>query len=181
MTRRLLSDGERIELHRDATRSMRHVELQPRYADGVEQFRSWKRGDRTDLPSIYPEYAEWLSIVAEHRANRIAVERCRLLHGEGGTDYQQWEQWVSARWSIPAGEEIWTIDEEIANRHGILGADDFWLLDDKVVIVQPVDHANRVTGSYLVDDPTEVREFADLWDALVADATPTRSAAADVP
>jgi hypothetical protein len=112
------------------------------------------------------ELRDWFEQIAVATRAGKHVQRVRV-QAEPPTPYQQWERWLG-QWNTAAGEDIRYLSRRQAARIGLLpaaGTTDYWLLDDRLLILMHFDEAGHRTGNEITDDPEPV-EQARQWRNL---------------
>jgi hypothetical protein len=105
-----------------------------------EPFRRWLHGE----PDDYAWHDDWSDFVRQATAAGVSVQRVRLA-SEPHTDYIRWGLDVSPT-NIEAGEDIRYLPRHLTTDIELPG-EDFWLLDDDVLILS-VFSADGRTGSF---------------------------------
>ena len=101
--------------------------------------------------------------VATHVAEGKTYGRVRVVETPP-TDYQRWMQWMD-RWNRAAGEDIRYLSRNYARRSGIIpaiGSDDWWLFDNKRLVVMRHDASGRRIGVEAFEGEPEVAQ-ARKW------------------
>jgi len=130
-----------------------------------EPFGRWLRGD----PDDYAWHAEWAGFVRQATAAGVRFQRVRLA-SEPHTDYIRWGLDVSPL-NIKAGEDIRYLPRRLAT--GIdLPAEDFWLLDDDVLVLSVFSADGRTGGFALPSSPQLLRQCIDARDQTWKRAIP---------
>ena len=171
-------DGPRLELPdnqlyhelRSFKKTAYHLEQQRHYASDLAEFEVWLAGGRDPLPEAWPAFGEWCDLVVDHVAAGRKVERIRVFV-EPPTPYQEWEQWAG-QWNIAAGEVIRYMSETAAHQIGLssLGPDDWWLLDNKKLLIRSWGPGGERGPLRIVTDPDRVKAAARWW-AVAIDST----------
>jgi hypothetical protein len=107
-----------------------------------EPFRRWLQGE----PDDYAWHADWLGFVRRATTAGVEVQRVRLASVPHG-DYTRWGLDV-APLNIEAGEDIRYLPRHLADDIE-LPAEDFWLLDDDVLVLSVFSPDGR-TGGFAV-------------------------------
>ena len=130
-----------------------------------EPFRRWLDGD----PDDYAWHAEWASFVRQAAAAGVLIQRLRLA-SEPHTDYIRWGLDVSPL-NIKAGEDI-----RYLPRHLIadieLPQEDFWLLDDDLLILSVFSADGRTGGFARSSSPELLRQCIKVRDQAWQRAVP---------
>jgi hypothetical protein len=147
-----LSDGEFLSWIRGFKRKLFRFETQSHYAFPYEvpEFERFREGNPT-LPSEIQWWQEWLNRVTEWTES-------------GKTDYQRWLIW-STEWHDQAGEDIRYLERDTAKQLGIY-LNDWWLIDDAVVIEMSFAHDGRMIEKTLTIDPAVVAGYMSWRDLL---------------
>ncbi|GAB3165895.1 hypothetical protein GCM10027059_24140 [Myceligenerans halotolerans] len=147
------------------------LERQPSYAMAYEEesINAFLAGDPQD-PTTVPEFAEYFRRVADRTAAGNRIERVRV-HQDPPTDYQRWVRWLG-RWNEEAGEVMRYTTPERAAAAGLdaAGPDDWWLLDD-AVLLRMVYAEPGVATLYLVDDEAEIAKAKEWWQLALRAAS----------
>jgi hypothetical protein len=147
--RRVLTDGgpgtEFWQEFETFKRSAWRWEQQPAYYIGYEheQFDKFLAG-RPEPPTENADLGDWMRQVARHVAEGKTYGRVRVVEMPP-TDYQRWMQWMDW-WNRTAGEDIRYLSRNYARKSGIIpaiGPDDWWLFDNKRLVVMHHDAEGR--------------------------------------
>jgi hypothetical protein len=170
------------ELLHSTRREAFRLELQPEYREPAEAdlVARWLAGDRSD-PTDHPAARSWFAGVktlTEHGGRMLRVR----VHDVPPTNYQRWERWLG-RWNVAAGEEIRYLTRPDAQRVGLLpaaGDADWWLIDDRTLILMRFSDGTRVTTEKTTDlaQLAWARALRDLAIEHSAPDTPQSAAAA---
>ncbi|GAA4013052.1 hypothetical protein GCM10022247_39590 [Allokutzneria multivorans] len=131
--------------------------------DEVEPLRRFLEG-ALDLDWL----AEWLDRIRGWRAQGRTFERVRVLT-EPLTDYLRFEMAITPP-AVEAGEDIRLLSATAAKSLA-LGTRDFWLFDDKILVLMDFD-ANGVCGAEVITEPDEVVHYRAIRDRAWAHAVP---------
>lgn len=112
----------------------------------------------------------WLDAIADMTRQGKTIGRVRII-AEPPTDYQRWELWA-APWHAEAGEDIGYMTLSRATAIGLPADYDWWLLDEKAVIIMRFGTDGRIAGKTLVDDPDVVAAHIEWRDLAIRHATP---------
>lgn len=149
-------------------RSAWRLELQGWYdePDESELLAQWL-ADGDPLPTLN-WFADWPEWIAKQVAAGKRFERVRVLT-DPLTDYLRWQLDVITEPALAAGEDIRLLPAAVAAKLE-LGAADFYILDDRQVVVLDFDQG-RVIGARLLDAAAELDTFrairATAWDHAV--------------
>ena len=151
-------------------------EARSAYALGYERenFDRFLAGSPVSPPEI-SWWRPWLERIARMTAEGKQVSRVRVLD-EPPSDYQRWMQWTG-QWNTEAGELITYLPRSTA-RQLVPVADDWWLLDDKRLIIMRYTNAGEIAGKELITDPGTVARHRDWRDLAVLNATAAEVTAA---
>jgi hypothetical protein len=156
-----------------AERTVYRVEQQAIYIEDVESgaLNSWLAGGASVEPAA-PEADQWVAKVAQLRTAGGTFARIRIHH-DPPTPYQQWERWSGA-WNTRIGEHIGYLarPEIEATRLAVeIGPDDWYLIDDHLVLILRFDQAGRRVSVEIDDEPDTISQHRRWWTALTAAAT----------
>lgn len=144
-----------------------HLEQRDAYnvASEDEPFRRWLRGE----PDDYAWHADWLSFVRQATAAGVQVQRVRLA-SVPHSDYIRWGLDVS-RLNIEAGEDIRYLPRQLAV--GIqLPDEDYWLLDDDILILSVFSADGRTGGLAGPSSPDLLGQCVAVRDQVLERAIP---------
>jgi hypothetical protein len=144
-----------------------HLEQRDTY--GVESedepFRRWLHGE----PDDYAWHDDWLGFVRQATTAGVHVQRVRLA-SVPHTDYVRWGLDVSPL-NIKAGEDIRYLPRHLTQ--GIeLPEEDFWLLDDDVLILSVFSADGRTGGFARSASPELLTQCAVVRDEVWQRAVP---------
>jgi len=172
--RELLTGDEFAAALWDFQRTAFRLEAQPAYHVPAEQgLLAQLRAGQPMAADEVPELREWFERVAKRTRQGARVERVRI-HDEPPTDYQRWERWCDP-WNIRAGEVIRYLPRLRAVGVGLLSAarsDDWWLFDDRLLIVMSFDAEGHMTRIERTDDEAAVAEALAWRDLAILHSTP---------
>jgi hypothetical protein len=145
-----------VEWIKSAQRRVFRYETQFWYSDGQgPEMAEWlSTGTIVDIPGM----PEWCTLVTNTTRCGVTIRRVRALSSPI-TDYLRWEMAVAQAINIPAGEDIRVIDATAPGRES-LPADDFWIIDDTVVIVE-FDSSHDMSGIECLSDSAHVAIYHD--------------------
>ncbi|PSK29989.1 DUF6879 family protein, partial [Nocardia seriolae] len=139
-----------IELLREAQNDAFHLEVRDEY--GVpgedEPFQRFLNGE----PFDYREwFQDWSQFVHDLTARQVSVSRLRVL-SVPHSDYQRWSLTI-APMNVEAGEDVRYLPRHQA---GIVPPDDFWVIDNEVVVFSLADKDGRSPGGAAVSTDPEL-------------------------
>jgi hypothetical protein len=114
--------------------------------------------------------------VAEHVGRGRTIGRVRIVETPP-TSYQRWMRWMD-KFNRGAGETIQYLTRRGAQEAGIIpgiGADDWWLFDDRRLVVMHFDGEGRRIQVEAIEDEPEVEKA--IWWRAQAIAAANREAA----
>ncbi|GAA0529062.1 hypothetical protein GCM10010172_07120 [Paractinoplanes ferrugineus] len=143
------------------------LEQQPAYEVDYEDevYASFLRG-RPVPPTDSPALADWMKLVARHTGHGRTMSRVRIVD-DPITDYQRWLRWGDW-WNVEAGEVIRYLPRALAIRGGLFPpaeGPDWWLFDDRRLMLTCYDSEHRRTGIELVEDDPLVQRARE-WRAV---------------
>jgi hypothetical protein len=149
------------ELFRGSRESAVHLEMRDAYMKSDPAYLDWEKGIRIDPAE---RWADWHSLVSEAVGRGVAVRRARIV-SEPVSTYIRFEYEVTDGLNITAGEAVrWLPRRQAA---GIaLPANDFWLFDGSLLLVNHFDGEGEMLASTVSDDPEEIRLCADAFEAV---------------
>lgn len=129
----------------------------------MKEFEAFKAGQL--IPPFTPETSPWMARI---QADTAAGKRWYRVHviDYPLTDYLRWELYAYPG-NVAVGEEVYIVDRDTHPELDELRTD-FWLLDDRVVLVMHYDgdgrflHADRAPDEDL-DEYRRLRDVALRW------------------
>lgn len=153
------------ELLAEAQHSALKLELRDAYLLTDPAFEDWQ-ADRP-LSEVAAHYAEWSAIARRTVARGVDLRRVRVV-SDPPSDYIRFEHAVTDAVNTSAGERIRWLARSKAGAL-VLPANDFWLIDDRLVMWLYFSGDGDLTGSATTDDPAVVKvckdSFATAWEA----------------
>jgi len=148
-----------------------HLEMRDWYAVDEEkaEFARWRAG-KLEWPSA-PEdwWRPWHTLIQDTIKRGAIVRRARIV-SEPVTDYIRYE-WESTYQNIEAGEKVRWLPRRLATGVALPG-NDFWLFDDKAVLVNHFTGDGGSAGQELVTEPAVIELCHSAFDAVWEIATP---------
>lgn len=130
----------------------------------LEPWRRWHEGHRDGFDWLRP----WLDTVRNATCTGRRIARVRMLT-QPLTDYLRWQLDVTPA-NLSAGEDIQVISEATA-RELALPEHDFWVFDDRRVVVLRFDELG-LAGAETLTDPEIVERHCRWLDIAFAHAQP---------
>lgn len=126
-------------------RSAFRLETLPQYLveDEADEFADFQAG--RPLPRRTPENDEWLRMIAEDTAAGKRWYRVHVVE-QPLTAYLRYELACYPD-SVAAGEEIWIAERDAHPELAALGHEDFWLFDDRIVVLMRYDEEGHWLGA----------------------------------
>lgn len=154
------------ELLASCGRSAVHLETRDAYSTDDPAFLAWQT-DRAIDPLHW--YRAWLPLVGDAVARGVRVQRARIV-SEPISDYVRFEHDITAALNLAAGEEVRWLPRRNATALCLPG-NDFWLFDDRVVLVNHFSGTGESSGHEVRYDGELVRlcasSFAAVWDQAI--------------
>ncbi|MGW5518401.1 DUF6879 family protein [Nocardia africana] len=152
------------------SRSAFHVEVRDAYAvpSESEPLRRFLNGEPPPESSD-ESWNEWDDLVRDVASRGVIVSRIRIVTVPH-SDYHRWLLTQTAD-NVAAGEDIRYLPRHLVDEDSI-PADDFWLLDEKIVAFNLVDARGRPAGAAVTTDPGIALRCQRLKDHLWPLATP---------
>ncbi|TFE24655.1 hypothetical protein E0F15_21140 [Frankia sp. B2] len=163
----LISAQRRGELI-DGARSVCKVELRDNYAVDQELFAAWRAGDSEAVARAAGASRDK---VAARVAAGIRLRRVKVV-SEPLSEYQRFAFDYSAH-AVEAGEDIRWVPRRLVSTV-LLPGNDFFVLDDDLVIFNVLDGADRRAEQQLYRDADVVGLCRGAFDAVWTVSTPHR-------
>jgi len=141
---------------------------EPEEHEAVASFAAGDPYDPTELPSL----KLWFERIRDLTDRGRRMTRVRI-HDDPPTDSQRWERWIGT-WNAAAGEKIYYLTRKEAGHIGLLtevGDADFWLLDERDLIVMRFDAEGRRISNELVTDEQQIRKVIGWRNLAVRHGT----------
>ncbi|MFC9971841.1 DUF6879 family protein [Spirillospora sp. NPDC127200] len=153
------------DLLRSATSSAVHLEMRDVYTVDSEQERiaAWRAGHRYDRADRASWWRPWLDLIAETVARGVTVRRARVV-SEPVSEYIRYSH-SYAFTNVEAGEALRWLPRRRASDLALPG-NDFWLVDDQLVLFNHFDGDGRPTGVDVAEDAATVKLCASAFDAV---------------
>lgn len=161
-------DGFFAELFSKARRSADHLEMRDAYmADDL--FDQWLKDGRPPEVTADPSDEPWMATVRETVARGVAVRRARIV-SEPVSAYTAWLHAATSAVNVAAGEQVRWLSRRRASTLALPG-NDFWLVDDEVVVWNHFTGEGEWVGVEVTSDPATAalcaRSFRAVWASAV--------------
>ncbi|WP_232535177.1 DUF6879 family protein [Nocardia terpenica] len=155
-----------IELLRECRHEAFHLEVRDQYSvpGEDEPFQRFLNGEHFG----YREwFQDWSQFVQELTARQVSVSRLRVVTVPH-SDYQRWSLTI-APMNVEAGEDVRYLPRHQAGR---VPPDDFWLIDNKIVVFSLADKDGRSPGGAAVSTDPEIVAYCQrtrkrLWELAI--------------
>lgn len=154
------------ELIATATTSAVHLEMRDVYMPDDPLYLDWMAG----RPMPEPALPDWHALVRAHTARGIRFRRARVV-SEPLTPYIRFEHSVTASTNVAAGEDVRWLPRKLA-RELPIPANDFWVLDGRLVRFGYFGGDGSFGEYELCDDPAVARACAEAFEAVWERAIP---------
>lgn len=170
--RKALTDDEYADEFARYSHSAFRLELRAAYAVGFERdlFDKFRAGI-PEPPDQFEEFRAWYDTIREKVAAGVTFSRVRIFDTPP-TDYQRWTRYMD-RWNTEAGEVIHYLAREDAARARItraFGGRDFWLFDDRRVVIMSFDTENRCIKKELSTSKSDLQRARSWRDLAITTA-----------
>ncbi|WP_033349453.1 DUF6879 family protein [Kitasatospora aureofaciens] len=146
-----------------------HLEMRDGYMRDDPMFIAWQAGHRDDPEDRASWWRPWLDVMAQTVERGVTVRRARII-SEPVSEYIRFEHDITFT-NVAAGEEVRWLPRRLATDLALPG-NDFWLLDNRQLLVIHFSGDGDVTGRELLDDPAVVSLCAKAFEAVWERATP---------
>jgi hypothetical protein len=154
------------ELIAAATTSAVHLETRDVYIPSDPLYQDWLAARPVPVPAL----PEWRDLVRFHTARGVSFRRARIV-SEPWSDYIRYEHHITDASNVAAGEDIRWLPRRRA-RGLLVPANDYWVLDGKLVRFGYFAGDGEFLEHELADDPSVVRMCAEAFEAVWALAIP---------
>jgi len=154
------------ELLRSCERSALHLELRDGYSTSDPGYVAWQAD-----PSVNPLkwYGSWIGLLAEILERGVVVRRVRVV-SEPLSEYIRFEHAITPALNLAAGEEVRWLPRRNTSDLALPG-NDFWLFDDRLVMVNHFSGDGQSTGHEVRDDDALVKlcaaAFTAVWERAI--------------
>ncbi|MER5868061.1 DUF6879 family protein [Kitasatospora sp. NPDC002040] len=157
------------ELLRDAQHTAVHLETRDGYMLDDPMYLRWQTGHRYDQADRASWWSPWLQHVADATARGVNVRRARVV-SEPVSDYIRFEYDVTFR-NEASGEQVRWLPRRRATDLALPG-NDFWLVDDRVLMVHHFSGDGDFVSEDVTDDDALVKlcgaAFEAVWERAIA-------------
>ncbi|MFJ5102469.1 DUF6879 family protein [Streptomyces sp. NPDC088554] len=158
------------ELLRSARNTAVHLEMRDVYSvgDEVETYERFLRTGEADLDPGSPQWQGWTPLVREAVARGVIMRRARIV-SEPVTDYIRYEHALTPV-NVAIGEQVRWLARCHASDVALPG-NDFWLIDDRLVLFHHFTGEGDWAGHAFSEDPAAVKLCASAFEAVWERAT----------
>jgi hypothetical protein len=156
-------------LLRAAERSALHLEMRDGYMRSAPMFIAWQEGHRYDPSKREEWWRPWLDLTTEVSRRGVDVRRARIV-SEPISDYVRFEYDLTFT-NIAGGEKVRWLPRRRATNLALPG-NDFWLIDEKLVLVNHFTGNGESAGSEVIEDPALAKFCATAFEAVWERAVP---------
>lgn len=165
----MTAEPDFAQLLRDCRRSAVHLEMRDGYMRDDPSFIAWQQGHRDDPQDRESWWRPWLDIMADAVDRGVEVRRARVV-SEPISDYVRFEYDVTFT-NIAAGEQVRWLPRSQATDIALPG-NDFWLLDERLVLVNHFSGDGDIAGFQVLDDASVVKLCSGAFEAVWSRAVP---------
>jgi hypothetical protein len=144
-----------------------HLEMRDGYSLKDPAFIAWQSGATIDPTAYWPQ---WYDLIRPTLARGVTVRRARIV-SEPISDYVRFEYDVTAALNIAAGEDVRWLPRRRASDLALPG-NDFWLFDDRIVLLNHFSGAGDAVAHEPSDSPAVITLCASAFRAVWERATP---------
>ena len=141
----------------------------------AENIAQWKLG-KLDLDKD-KFWQKWMGSLKNAKTRGLAIQRVRVSP-KPLTDYIKFESDVWRKYLSQTGEKLFFLDcDEYQKIIAGLGFNpkDFWLFDDKILLIFNYDKTGQLAGEVLITDGEMIRRYCDLKYKLLQGSSPVGS------
>ncbi|MFC7247624.1 DUF6879 family protein [Catellatospora aurea] len=153
---------------RRANRSALHLEMRDGYMLDDPMLHAWRAGHRDDPADRTAWWNGWCELVAALTGRGVPVRRARIV-SEPVSEYIRYEYDVTFR-NLAAGEEVRWLPRRMTTDLALPG-NDFWLMDERTLIVNHFSGEGDWLDAELVADPGVVDHCLSAFGAVWERAT----------
>lgn len=138
-----------------------HLEMRDGYSQADPAFMAWQAGQQIDPRAYWPK---WFEMVGQAVSRGVKVQRARIV-SEPVSEYIRYEHAVTSGLNIAAGEEVRWLPRRQATDIALPG-NDFWLFDERVLMVNHFDGVGQGVGKEVTDNPGLIKLCASAFQAV---------------
>ncbi|MGW6741452.1 DUF6879 family protein [Streptomyces sp. NPDC055025] len=155
------------ELFLNCRSSAVHLEMRDGYMKSDPAFVDWSAGHRIDPAE---RWTDWLELVSRATHRGIEVRRARIV-SEPVSDYIRFEYEITDGLNVAAGEKVRWLPRRQATDIALPG-NDFWLFDERLVLVNHFDGDGDSLEHEVTGDPEVAKLCASAFEAVWERGTP---------
>lgn len=159
------------KLFTSTKREALHLEMRDWYAvdNEKERFAKFLSQGYRDHEAEAAERGSWFDKIRKATQAGVSIRRARIV-SEPVTDYIRFEH-AGSGLTVEAGEDIRWLPRRLASGIALPG-NDFWLFDEKIVLINHFTGDGRSAGQELSEDPALARLCKSSFEAVWAVAIP---------
>ncbi|MBO2453642.1 hypothetical protein J4573_41595 [Actinomadura barringtoniae] len=128
-----------------------------------DRIAAWRAGHRFDPADRASWWRPWLDLISETVARGVTVRRARVV-SEPVSEYIRYSH-SYAFTNVAAGEALRWLPRRRASDLALPG-NDFWLVDDRLVLFNHFDGDGRPTGADVSEEAATIKLCASAFDAV---------------
>lgn len=149
------------ELFQSSRETAVHLEMRDAYMKSDPAYVDWEEGIPLDPAK---RWSDWHALVSEAVGRGVTVRRARIV-SEPVSTYIRFEHEVTDGLNIAAGEDVRWLPRRNAAVIA-LPANDFWLFDRSLLLVNHFDGEGEMLASTVSEDSQEIKLCADAFEAV---------------
>jgi hypothetical protein len=157
------------DMLRACERSAVHLEMRDGYMRSDPTFIEWQAGRRWDPADRESWWHPWHAATSEVSGRGVDLRRARIV-SEPISDYIRFEHELTFT-NIMSGEKVRWLSRRRATDLALPG-NDFWLFDERIVLVNHFTGEGEVAAHETTTDPAVVKLCASAFEAVWERATP---------
>lgn len=146
-----------------------HLEMRDGYTLDDPDYHAWEGGHRIDLDDRSSWWRPWLQNIVAATARGVRVRRARIV-SEPISRYIRYEYDVTVP-NVRAGEQVRWLPRRRATDLALPG-NDFWLFDERTLLVHHFSGEGDKVGSEVIADPQVVNFHVEVFEAVWRRAIP---------
>jgi hypothetical protein len=160
------------ELIAGAVASAVHLEMRDTYTPSDPIFHRWQAGEPAEV--LVGAWSEWLDLVSSCAGRGVRFWRARIF-STPPTEFLRYEYDLTPGLNLTAGEDVRWLPRSQASDLALPG-NDFWLLDNAVVVFNIFDGEGEPLpdgkDEQITDDPAVVELCRNAFEAVWERAVP---------